>query len=215
VVGYIGLLKAINRFDAARGAELAAYAVPCITGEIKRHFRDKRWQIHVRREAQKLQADMSRARDDLTQEMSRVPSDQEVGEHLGLDAGQLQEAHRAQAAFQAVSLNAPLSADPDAATLAELLGSDDPRLETSLGMQAVWAHIHELPRREQHLLAMRFYGNMTQSQIGQQLGMSQMHVSRLLAHALAYLRDQILSPVTFSTPQTEPSLSQTTPSWPI
>jgi RNA polymerase sigma factor (sigma-70 family) len=108
---------------------------------------------------------------------------------------------RAEAAFQAMSLNAPLSAEPDASTLAELLGGNDPQLETSLGMEAVWAHLPELPRREQRLLAMRFYGNMTQSQIGQQLGIPQMHVSRLLAHALSYLRDQILSPSYADTPQ--------------
>jgi RNA polymerase sigma-B factor len=199
--GYIGLLNAINRFDATRGAELTAYAVPCITGEIKRHFRDKRWQVHVRRGAQELRADMTKTREELTHKRSRIPTDQEVGDHLGLDTGQLQEARRAEAAFQAMSLNAPLSAEPDAFTLAELLGGDDPQLETSLGMEAVWAHLSELPRREQRLLAMRFYGNMTQSQIGQQLGIPQMHVSRLLAHALSYLRDQILSPSYPDTPQ--------------
>jgi hypothetical protein len=111
-----------------------------------------------------------------------------------MDTGQLHEAHRAQAAFQAISLDAPLSADPDASTRGDLLASEDTQLETCLGMDAVWAHLPELPPREQHLLAMRFYGNMTQSQIGHELGLSQMHVSRLLTHALSYLREQILGP---------------------
>jgi RNA polymerase sigma-B factor len=190
--GYIGLLKAINNFDATLGPGLTAYAIPCITGEIKRHFRDKRWQVHVRRSAQELRSGMAKARDELTQRLSRIPTDQEIGEHLGLDTGQLHEAHRAQAAFQAVSLDAPLSADPDACTRGDLLASEDTQLETCLGMDAVWAHLPELPPREQHLLAMRFYGNMTQSQIGHELGLSQMHVSRLLTHALTYLRNRIL-----------------------
>ena len=190
--GYIGLLKAINNFDAARGPGLAAYAYPCVTGEVKRHFRDKRWQVHVRRSAQELRTDMAKTRADLTQQLSRIPTDAEVGEHLGLDTGQLEEAHRAQAAFQAISLDAPMSADPDASTLGDLLASDDTQLETSLGMDAVWAHLPDLPPREQRILAMRFYGNMTQEQIGHELGLSQMHISRLLTHALTYLRSQIL-----------------------
>jgi RNA polymerase sigma-B factor len=131
--GYVGLVKAINRFDATRGTGLSAYAEPCITGEIKRHFRDKRWQIHVRRGAQELRAEMVTAREELTQQLGRIPADQEVAAHLGLDAEEQQEAHRAQAAFQAMSLNAPLSAGPDAPTFAELLGSDDP------GWMTAWA----------------------------------------------------------------------------
>jgi RNA polymerase sigma-B factor len=210
--GYVGLLNAINNFDATRGRELTAYAVPCISGEIKRHFRDKRWQIHVCRSAQELRAEMTKTREELTQQLSRIPTDQEIGEHLGLDVEELQEAQRAEAAFQAISLNAPLSADPDASTLADLLGNEDTRLETSLSMDAVWAHLHELPQREQHLLTMRFYGNMTQRQIGQAFGISQMHVSRLLTHALSYLREQILGPDHAQHIPDTSNLSPTTPS---
>jgi len=191
-VGYVGLLKAINNFDPDIGESLAAYATPCITGEIKRHFRDKRWQVHVRRSAQELRLEIRKARSDLAQQLSRLPADAELAEYLGVSAADLLDAQRADLAFQASSLSAPLSDGADAGTLEDLLGGEDPQLETTLGMEAVWGHLGELPDREQRLLMMRFYGNMTQSEIGDQLGISQMHVSRLLAHALTYLRDRIM-----------------------
>jgi RNA polymerase sigma-B factor len=191
--GYVGLIKAINYFDPTLGPDLKAYALPCISGELKRHFRDKRWQVHVRRSAKELRAAMVKARTELTQQLSRIPTDQEIGEYLGLGPEDLLDAHRADAAFQAVSLDAPVSpVDPAAATLGDLLGGEDPDLDTTLSMNAVWTHLGELPEREQHLVTMRFYGNMTQAQIGQEFGISQMHVSRLLTHALTYLRDRIL-----------------------
>jgi RNA polymerase sigma-B factor len=191
-VGYVGLLKAINNFDADIGESLAAYAAPCITGEIKRYFRDKRWQVHVRRSAQELRLEIRKARSDLTQQLSRTPTDAELAEHLGMSAADLLDAQRADLAFQASSLSAPLSDGAGAGTMEDLLGADDPQLETTLDMAAVWEHLGELPEREQRLLMMRFYGNMTQAEIGDQLGISQMHVSRLLAHALGYLRNRIL-----------------------
>ncbi len=190
-VGYVGLLKAINNFDPDIGESLAAYATPCITGEIKRHFRDKRWQVHVRRSAQELRLEIRKARSDLAQDLSRLPTDAELAEYLGVSASDLLDAQRADLAFQASSLSAPLSDGTDAGTLEDLLGGEDPQLDTTLEMEAVWGHLGELPDREQRLLMMRFYGNMTQSEIGDQLGISQMHVSRLLAHALTYLRDRI------------------------
>ena len=191
-VGYVGLLKAINNFDPDIGESLAAYATPCITGEIKRHFRDKRWQVHVRRSAQELRLEIRKARGDLAQQLSRLPTDAELASHLGVSASELLDAQRADMAFQASSLSAPLSDGTDAGTLEDLLGGDDPELDTTLQMEAVWGHLGELPDREQRLLMMRFYGNMTQSEIGEQLGISQMHVSRLLAHALNYLRERIM-----------------------
>jgi RNA polymerase sigma-B factor len=190
-VGYVGLLKAINNFDPDIGENLAAYATPCITGEIKRHFRDKRWHVHVRRSAQELRLEIRKARGDLAQRLSRLPTDAELAEHLGVSASDLLDAQKAELAFQASSLSAPLSDAADAGSLEEVLGGDDPQLETTLEMEAVWGHLGELPDREQRLLMMRFYGNMTQAEIGEQLGISQMHVSRLLSHALAYLRSRI------------------------
>jgi RNA polymerase sigma-B factor len=193
-VGYVGLLKAINNFDPAFGNNLAAYAQPCISGEIKRHFRDKRWQVHVKRSAQELRQELRRARSELTQDLARSPRADELAEHLGISDADLREAERAEVVFQASSLDAPLSDAPDAATLAELTGAEDPQLEHALDIQAVWTHWSDLPERQQHLLLMRFYGNMTQAEIGERLGISQMHVSRLLSGALDYLREHIVGP---------------------
>jgi RNA polymerase sigma-B factor len=190
-VGYVGLLKAINNFDPEIGGSLAAYAQPCVSGEIKRHFRDKRWQVHVRRSAQELRLEIRKAGTELAQQYGRTPTDAELAGHLGISAADLLDAQRAELAFQASSLDAPLSDASDAATLADLLGGEDRQLETALEMDAVWAHLGELPEREQNLLLMRFYGNLTQSEIGEELGISQMHVSRLLAHALAFLRERM------------------------
>jgi RNA polymerase sigma-B factor len=191
-VGYVGLLKAINNFDPSLGESLAAYAQPCISGEIKRHFRDKRWQVHVRRSAQELRLEIRKTGSDLAQRLARTPTDAELAQHLGVTAAELADAQRAELAFQASSLNAPLTDGTDAGTLEDVLGGEDPQLETALEMEAVWSHLGELPDREQRLLLMRFYGNMTQAEIGEQLGISQMHVSRLLTHALGYLRNRIL-----------------------
>ena len=191
-VGYVGLLKAINNFDPDLGSNLASYAQPCISGEIKRHFRDKRWHVHVKRSTQELRLELCRARTELTQQLSRAPKDRELAQHLGVSDDDLRDAQRAELAFRASSLDAPLSAGPEPGNLADLLGEDDPQLEHTLDMESVWAHWGDLPEREQRLLMMRFYGNMTQAEIGERLGISQMHVSRLLTGALGYLRGCVL-----------------------
>jgi RNA polymerase sigma-B factor len=191
-VGYVGLLKAINNFDPELGSSLASYAQPCITGEIKRHFRDKRWHVHVKRSIQELRLELRRARTELTQQLSRAPKDAELAELLGVSDDDLRDAQRAELAFHASSLDGPRSAGAEG-NLADLLGEDDPQLEHTLDMESVWAHWSELPEREQRLLMMRFYGNMTQAEIGKRLGISQMHVSRLLASALGYLRGCVLA----------------------
>jgi RNA polymerase sigma-B factor len=194
-VGYLGLLKAINNFDTEVGDNLAAYAQPCVSGEIKRYFRDKRWQVRVRRPVQELRLEIRKASADLTQQLSRTPRDAELASYLDVDESAVREAQAASGAFQAMSLDAPLpDARDEGSSLADLLGEEDPDLELAVNMQAVWTHWNELPDREQRLLMMRFYGNMTQAQIGEQLGISQMHVSRLLSRALSYLRDRIAEP---------------------
>jgi RNA polymerase sigma-B factor len=193
-VGYVGLLKAINNFDPAVGSNLAAYAQPCVSGEIKRHFRDKRWQVHVKRSAQELRLELRRARAELTQRLARSPRPDELTRHLGISDEDLRDAERAELVFQASSLDAPVSDGPDTASLADLMGAEDPQLEHTLDMEAVWTHWRDLPERQQRLLMMRFYGNMTQTEIGERLGISQMHVSRLLAAALDYLRERIVDP---------------------
>ena len=190
--GYVGLLKAINNFDPALGQNLAAYAQPCVSGEIKRHFRDKRWQIHVKRSAQELLLQVRRARGELAQDLGRSPRDQEMARHLGVSLDDLHDAQRADMVFHSHSLDAPLYGQEDPATLSELIGQDDPQVEHTLDMESVLTHWSDLPEREQRILTMRFYGNMTQAEIGERLGISQMHVSRLLARALRYLRDRLL-----------------------
>jgi RNA polymerase sigma-B factor len=190
-VGYVGLLKAISNYDPAYGDSLMAYARPCVTGEIKRHFRDKRWQMRVPRQSQELLLEMRAAEEDLTRQLSRAPDDRELAAKLGVPESEVLEARRAHLVFTAYSLDAPLSDDPDPAVLAEVLGEEDPAFAHVTDFGSVCEHLEELPEREQHILVLRFYGNLTQEQIGDRLGISQMHVSRLLTRALAYLRDQI------------------------
>src|SRR3984957_19323160 len=153
-VGYVGLMKAINNFDPEVGDSLAAYAQPCVSGEIKRHFRDKRWQIRVRRSTQELRLRIGSVTADLTQQLSRPPGDAELAAHLGVTEAEIADAQLASHAFQATSLDGPAGADDDSACLGDLLSAEDPALE-------------------------------------QELDISQMHVSRLLSHALGYLRDRI------------------------
>ena len=190
--GYVGLLKAINNFDPVLGQNLAAYAQPCVSGEIKRHFRDKRWQIHVKRSAQELLLQVRRARGELAQELGRSPRDEEMASHLGVSLDELRDAHRADMVFHSHSLDAPLYGQDDQASLSDLIGEEDPQVEHTLDMESVLTHWNDLPEREQRILTMRFYGNLTQAEIGERLGISQMHVSRLLARALRYLRGCLL-----------------------
>jgi RNA polymerase sigma-B factor len=191
-VGYVGLLKAVRNFDPDLGGSLSAFARPCISGEIKRHFRDKRWPIHVQRSVQDLVVQVRAASGQLTQDLGRMPAESDLALYLGVSGGEVREARRAELAFTPGSLDAPIGGEPGLGSLADLIGDEDPQIEHMLGMQAVAAHWHELPPREQRILIMRFYGDMTQAQIGQQLGLSQMHVSRLIARALGYLRPRLL-----------------------
>jgi RNA polymerase sigma-B factor len=191
-VGYVGLLKAINNFDPAFGSSLSAYAAPCVSGEIKRHFRDKRWQVHVRRSAQELLLELRKANEQLTQTLGRQPTDEDLIARLGCTPDDLLEARQADMVFSAYSLDAPLSDRDDPALLGDVLGDDDAEMEHTLDMEAVSTHWEELPEREQRILVMRFYGNLTQAEIGARLGISQMHVSRLLSRALSHLRSRLL-----------------------
>jgi RNA polymerase sigma-B factor len=191
-VGYVGLVAAINNFDPTFGCSLATYAHPHITGEIKRYFRDKRWQVHVARPVKDLAVRARAATWQLTQELGRMPAESDLAASLGVSGHDLRNAQLAEMAFQPSSLDVPTSSQPGAAMSADLLGGEDPRMEHVLDMQAVATHWPELPPLEQKILLMRFYGSMTQDQIGRRLGISQMQVSRLLKHALCYLRPRLL-----------------------
>jgi len=135
---------------------------------------------------------MRAAAADMTQELGRGPADDELAAVLGITEDDIREARQAELAFSAYSLDAPLSGpEEDTAMLADVLGEDDQAVEHAIDIESVHAHLDELPERERRILALRFYGNFTQAEIGQQLGISQMHVSRLLSQALTYLREQL------------------------
>ena len=191
-VGYLGLMKAIGNYDPAFGNGLRAYAAPTITGELKRHFRDKRWQLKVTRSLQELLLEARGLADDLTQELGRQPADSELAARLGVPLAELDEARQAAEAFSALSLDSPVGDGDDAAELAELIGGEDSGFEAADNMEAIERHWDELPRREQQILILRFYGNHSQEEVARRLGLSQMHVSRLQARALARLRQQLL-----------------------
>ncbi|MEP7023810.1 MAG: sigma-70 family RNA polymerase sigma factor [Actinomycetota bacterium] len=193
-VGYVGLMKAINKFDPEVGGSLAAYAFPSISGELKRHFRDRCWQVHVKRSAQELVLEMRTAIRDLTHQLGRAPDDAELARHLRVSVEQVLDARRADLGFNAWSLDAPLSDGDESSSLGEFLGEEDPQVEHTLDMAAVSSHWNDLPERQQRILLMRFYGNMTQAEIGTRLGISQMHVSRLMSQSLNYLRGCLLDP---------------------
>lgn len=191
-VGYVGLLKAIGNFDPAICGSLAAYARPCISGELKRHFRDKRWQVHVKRSVKELMLEAREVTWQLAQELGRTPAESDLARHLGVTADELRYARGAELALQPSSLDAPLGGQPGMGTLADCLGEPDLRMEHVLDMNAVAAHWGELPPREQKILLMDFFSGMPQTEIGRALGISQMQVSRLRARALGYLRSRLL-----------------------
>jgi RNA polymerase sigma-B factor len=200
-VGYVGLLKAINSFDPAVGDSLAAYARPYVSGEIKRHFRDKRWPVNVRRSVQDLRLEMRTATADLAQRLQRSPADAEVAEFLGVSPQRLADARSADLALRPVSLDEPPAGGSDGGTeagtswdLTDLVGAPDARLDQLIDLAAVATYWPRLPVDQRRVLRMRFWGNMTQADIGAQLGVSQVHVSRLQSRALSYLRTAIADP---------------------
>lgn len=191
-VGYVGLVAAINNFDPAVGCSLATYARSHINGEIKRYFRDKRWHVHVVRPVKELVTQVRTATWQLAQELGRTPTEADLAASLGVSGHDLRNAQLAEMAFEQSSLDAPLYGQPGTALLADLVGAEDPQMDHMLDMQAVATHWGELSAHEQKILLMRFYGGMTQDKIGQQLGISQIQVSRLLGRALGYLRPRLL-----------------------
>ena len=144
------------------------------------------------RQEQELLLEMRKADEEMTHQLGRAPVDGELALRLGVTEDDIGEARRAGLVFSAYSLDAPLSDRDDPAQLADLLGEDDEAIELAIDMEAVNSHLEELPEREQRILVLRFWGNLSQAEIGGRLGMSQMHVSRLLSRALAHLRDRLI-----------------------
>jgi RNA polymerase sigma-B factor len=186
-VAMVGLVNAIDGYDPARGCEFAGYATPTIVGEIRRYFRDKGWRIKVPRRLQELRLQVNRARVELSQTMAASPTNADLARHIGVSEEDVAEAIEIGRLYNPISLSAPAGPDSDAG-IADPLGDVDPGMEAVDNRESVKPLLASLPERERKILTMRFFGDMTQSQIAAELGISQMHVSRLLTQTLTNLR---------------------------
>ena len=193
-VGTIGLIKAVDRFDPQRGVEFSTYATPTIVGEIKRHFRDKGWAIRVPRRLQELRMSLGQATAELSQKSGRSPTVAELAAHLGISEDEVIEGLEGAQAYSTTSLDAQVGGDDgdDSPSLGDRLGSEDLDLEAVEYRESLKPLLAALPSRERRILALRFFHGMTQSEIAAEVGISQMHVSRLLAKSLATLREGML-----------------------
>lgn len=187
-VAAIGLVKAIDRFDTSVGVAFTTYASRTIIGEIKRHFRDHSWSVRVPRGLKESALRVRKASAELEQELGRAPSVEELARRCDLEADEVIEALQATDALSATSLDAPLSDEEDARSPASFLGDVDPEMEVAEGWQFILPALEKLPERERRILALRFFEDMTQSEIAEEVGISQMHVSRLLRRSLEQLR---------------------------
>lgn len=186
-VARLGLVHAIDRFDPGREVQFATFATVTIVGELKRHFRDKGWSIRVPRTLQEAALLVNRTASELWQELGRAPTVDELAARADLPPDTVLEAMEAVQAYSASSLEAPIG--EDGATTGDLLGDEDPRFAVSEGWLAIAPRLRDLPARERRILYLRFFEDMTQTEIADELGISQMHVSRLLTQTLAMLRD--------------------------
>ncbi|MEU6768401.1 RNA polymerase sigma factor SigF [Streptomyces sp. NPDC046853] len=192
-VAALGLVKAVDRYDPERGSAFESYAVPTVTGEIKRHFRDHMWTLHVPRRVQDLRNRVRFARQELAQTVpGRAPTLVEVAEQAQLSEEDAAAGLEALDSFTALSLDAELPGSEDGYALRDAIGAPDPALDVVIDREAVKPRIAALPERERDILYMRFFGDMTQSRIAEQLGISQMHVSRLISRCCDRLRDQVM-----------------------
>ncbi len=189
-VGSIGLIKAVDRFDVDRGVDFASYAVPTIVGEIRRHFRDKAWAMHVPRRMKDLSLRLSRVLDQLTTELGRSPTIAELAEAAGVDEEEAIDALDSMNAYATRSLHSPFD-DASDDSLSDKLGVDDSGYAEVEDETLVAAGLDALDERERQIVKLRFFEEKTQSQIASEVGISQMHVSRLLRRALSTMRGRI------------------------
>ncbi|MER5402471.1 RNA polymerase sigma factor SigF [Streptomyces sp. NPDC002599] len=193
-VGTIGLIKAIDRFELTREVEFTSFAVPYIVGEIKRFFRDTTWAVHVPRRLQEARVALAKATEELRGRLGRTPTVKELAELMVLTEDEVNEARLASNGYNSSSLDATISSDTDGeAALADFIGTDDLALELVEDFNALAPLIAELDDRERRIIHMRFVDELTQAQIGEHLGVSQMHVSRLLNRTLTKLRAGMLT----------------------
>ncbi|WP_433064547.1 sigma-70 family RNA polymerase sigma factor [Dactylosporangium sp. CS-033363] len=190
-VAALGLVKAVDGFDPARGIEFGAYANPTVTGELKRYFRDRTGAVRIPRRLQELRLALNTAREELGSRLGRPPTAEELAVHLGATVAEIGEVERAGHLQRPMSFDAPGGPGQDEAGLADLVGGEDPGFELADLRASLPPAIAGLPEREQRIIALRFYGNLSQNEIAARLGVSQMHVSRLLTHALGFLRRRL------------------------
>lgn len=194
-VAALGLVKAVCRYDPGRGTAFESYAVPTIDGEIKRHFRDCMWSVHVPRRVQVLRARVRAARQELTQSANGLPPTlAEIAAHAGLTEREAADGLEALDTFTSLSLDAQTQSQTDIGpmSLGETLGAPDPAIDKVVDREAVKPQLCRLPERERRILYMRFFGGMTQSMIADTLGISQMHVSRLISRSCAAIREEVV-----------------------
>ncbi|WNI26659.1 RNA polymerase sigma factor SigF [Streptomyces sp. ITFR-16] len=198
-VGTIGLIKAIDRFDLAREVEFTSFAIPYIVGEIKRFFRDTTWSVHVPRRLQELRVTLAKSKEELATVLGREATVAELAEHLGITEEEVTEGVVASNGYTAHSLDVPVDGSEGdgpggvSRTHADITGDCDPGMELVENLHALAPLMETLDARERAIVQMRFGDEMTQSEIGERLGVSQMHVSRLISRILARLREGILT----------------------
>ena len=188
-VAYLGLVKAVDNFDPEHGTGFLGYATPMIIGEIKRYFRDATWGVHVPRRMQELSGALRKATDALVHELGREPTIAELAEHLGADPEEVVEAIDAAGAYTTASLDHPVNTEEQGASLLDFMGEQDERFDAVIDRQVLTGLLTALGERDKRILLMRFFRGMTQAEIGEELGVSQMQISRLLNRILRELRD--------------------------
>src|SRR5688500_5460062 len=190
-VGTIGLIKAVDRFETDRGVEFSTYATPTVIGEIKRHFRDKGWAIRVPRRLQEMRMQIGAATAELTQSLGRSPTPRELAETIGVTVEEIVEGIESSNAYATLSLDASDDNDDGPPAMLATLGVEDANIEHVEGRESLKPLLEGLGEREKRILLLRFFKNMTQSQIAEEIGVSQMHVSRLLTRTLGQLRTSL------------------------
>jgi RNA polymerase sigma-B factor len=189
-VALVGLFKAVERFDPDRGLQFSTFATPTILGELKRHFRDRGWAVRVPRRVQELHLQLGRIVSTLGQEHGRSPTPAEVAERAGVSEEAVLEAMEAGSLYRLVSLDGSVTPDDEGGELASCLGDDDPEFERIEHRSEIDELLEVLPARERRIVELRFFEGMTQSEIAERVGVSQMHVSRLLTRSLELLRTE-------------------------
>jgi len=191
-VATVGLIKAVDGFDDERGVEFASYAIPTILGELKRHFRDKGWCVQVPRRLKDLKLEVSKAEATLAQQLGRIPTAADLATYLDVPEADIRECALSARAYSPTSLSVPATGSQGSTPWADVLGRPDEALDSVENRATLRPLLRALPLRERKIIAMRFYGNMSQAQIAEQIGVSQMHVSRLLSRSLSFLRRGML-----------------------